>query len=268
MNRIVILVTFAYYLCAHVNCSDDANAASGEPKVSMLSSLTESNGGRVWMNATRKPTNVSGLCEIEETYEETVEVIDKIPFEVEVEVWCWTLRCTEMETRYREEKRTQNVTKTRKIETCCENHEEDPDTKECKPICVRPCENYGICSAPDTCKCEHGYEGKYCEIDPHPQGNLIGPNVCEKEELREETIRVVEQELVPKEDTQWCWPKLRCTTTKMVRQPVEKLSKIVKPHVMKFCCEGFVQNFMKNRCLPIALVEGISQQQQVQKVVD
>lgn len=134
MNRIVILVTFAYFLCAHVNCNDDANAASGEPKVSMLSmlskyielngtftdenmkgSLTESSGGRVWMNATRKPTNVIGLCEVEETVEETEEVIDKIPYEVEVDVWCWTLRCTEMETRYREEKRTQNVTKTRLI---------------------------------------------------------------------------------------------------------------------------------------------------------
>lgn len=145
MKRIVILVTFAYYLCASVMCSDDGtqqriqNDASGEPKVSMLSmlskyielngtfidenmkgSLTESYGG-VWLNATRKPivlkpTAVSGLCEIEETFEAVEEIIEKIPFEVDVEVWCWPeIRCTEKETRYREERRTQNVTKTRLV---------------------------------------------------------------------------------------------------------------------------------------------------------
>lgn len=51
---------------------------------------------------------------------------------------------------------------------CCENYEQDPDAHrdnlECKPICVRPCENYGICSEPNTCKCEHGYKGEYCEV--------------------------------------------------------------------------------------------------------
>lgn len=116
---------------------EDAHVASDKPKVSMLSmlnkyielngtfidenmkgSLTESYGS-VWLNATRKPTMkptaVTGLCEIEETFEETEQVIEKIPYQVEVEVWCWSIRCTEWETRYREEKRTENVTKTRLV---------------------------------------------------------------------------------------------------------------------------------------------------------
>lgn len=77
-------------------------------------SLTESYGG-VWLNATQKPTN--GLCEIEETYVEEVSITDKIPYDVEVEVWCWSIRCTEWETRYRNEIRKENVTKTRLVFT-------------------------------------------------------------------------------------------------------------------------------------------------------
>lgn len=103
--------------------------------------------------------------------------------------------------------------------------------------------------------------------DPFPEGIISGPNVCERSELREETIKITEQQLVPKEDSVWCWPKIRCSTTKMVNQPVEKLSKITKPHTVKFCCDGFVLNFRQNRCLPHALVEGISDQQYQQAVV-
>jgi hypothetical protein len=50
------------------------------------------------------------------------------------------------------------------VSQCCENYERESDTDECRPICVRPCDNYGTCIEPDTCRCEHGYEGKYCEI--------------------------------------------------------------------------------------------------------
>lgn len=108
----------------------------------------------------------------------------------------------------------------------------------------------------------------YVNIDPLPEGILSGPNVCEREEMREEVVRVMDQQLVPREETSWCWPKIRCSTTKMVNQPVEKLSKIVKPHRVKYCCDGFVQNFMGNRCLSVALVEGISQQKFQQTVVE
>lgn len=75
----------------------------------MKGSMTESYGG-VWLNATVRP---SGLCELEEAYVEEVSITERVPYQVEVEVWCWSVRCTEWETRYREEVRKENVTKTR-----------------------------------------------------------------------------------------------------------------------------------------------------------
>lgn len=264
-----MIFIFIAYFYAHVLCQD---YQSVEPLVtekvrpSMLSmmskyielngtfdevikgSLTESYGG-VWLNATQKPTN--GLCETEETYVEEVSITDKIPYDVEVEVWCWSIRCTEWETRYRDEIRKENVTKTRKVAQCCENYEMNPETNECEPICMRSCENFGACVAPDTCKCDYGYQGKYCEIDTIPEGLLSGPNVCEREEMREEIVRVMEQEIVERVEKEWCWPKIRCTKTKLEAVPVEKLQKMIKPHVMRYCCEGYAQNFKGNRCFPV-----------------
>ena len=73
--------------------------------------------------------------------------------------------------------------------------------------------------------------------------------------MREEVVRVMEQELVEREIKEWCWPKIRCSKTKMEAVPVEKVQKMIKPHRMRFCCDGFAQNFMGNRCIPIQLVE-------------
>lgn len=79
----------------------------------MKGSTTESAFGRVWLNATERP---SGICELEEEYTEEIEIVEKIPFDVEVEVWCWSaVRCTEWETHYREEKHKKNVTQTRLV---------------------------------------------------------------------------------------------------------------------------------------------------------
>jgi len=246
----VIFISVAYFY-AQVFCQDYQNVeplVTEKNRPSMLSSLTESYGG-VWLNATQKPTN--GLCEIEEIYVEEVSITDKIPYDVEVEVWCWSIRCTEWETRYRDEIRRENVTKTRKVAQCCENYEMNPETNECEPICMRSCENFGACVAPDTCKCDYGYQGKYCEIDTIPEGLLSGPNVCEREEMREEIVRVMEQEIVERVEKEWCWPKIRCTKTKLESVPVEKLQKMIKPHVMRYCCEGHAQNFKGNRCFPV-----------------
>lgn len=127
----VIFITLACF-CAQALCQDASENVGGAKsndkyRPSMLSmmskyiemngtidevmkgSMTESYGG-VWLNATQRP---SGMCETEETYDEEVTITDRIPYQVEVEVWCWSIRCTEWETHYREEKRKQNVTKTR-----------------------------------------------------------------------------------------------------------------------------------------------------------
>lgn len=132
----VIFITFAYF-CAYVLCQENYQEfqsveplATEKVRPSMLSmlskyiemngtfdevmkgSMTESYGG-VWLNATQRPVN--GLCEIDDTYVEEVTITDRIPYQVEVDVWCWSFRCTEWETRYRDEMRKENVTKTRSV---------------------------------------------------------------------------------------------------------------------------------------------------------
>ena len=100
--------------------------------------------------------------------------------------------------------------------------------------------------------------------DTLPDNLLSGPNVCERMEMHEEMERIVEQELVETTIKEWCWPKIRCSYTKMEQTPVEKMRKSVKPHTVKYCCSGYAQNYRKNRCLPIEFVEGDDQQQVVQ----
>lgn len=137
MKRVVFI--FAAYFCAHVLCQElqelenvEYVPATEQYRASMLSmlskivemngtidevmkgSMTESYGG-VWLNATQAPI---GLCELEETYVEEVSITDRIPYQVEVDVWCWTVRCTEWETRYRDHIRKENVTKTRSVFQC------------------------------------------------------------------------------------------------------------------------------------------------------
>lgn len=96
-------------------------------------------------------------------------------------------------------------------------------------------------------------------IDALPEGILSGSNVCERDEMKEEVVRVMEQELVETTFKEWCWPKIRCTKTKMETMPVEKVQKMIKPHRVRYCCEGTAQNFMGNRCIPYEL-EGNQQQ--------
>lgn len=132
MKQSIFFVVFAYF-CASALCQNfealenfEAPASSRPSMLSMLSKFIEYNGtiddvlqgsmtesyGGVWLNATERS---SGICEIEETYIEEVSITDRTPYQVEVEVWCWSIRCTEWETRYREAVRKQNVTKTRLV---------------------------------------------------------------------------------------------------------------------------------------------------------
>lgn len=97
-------------------------------------------------------------------------------------------------------------------------------------------------------------------IDALPEGVLSGPNVCEREEMREEVVRVMEQELVETTIKEWCWPKIRCQKTKMEPMSVEKLQKMIKPHRVRYCCDGFAQNFIGNRCIAVQYVDDSQQQ--------
>lgn len=80
--------------------------------------------------------------------------------------------------------------------------------------------------------------------DSLPEGILTGPNVCERDEMKEEVVRVTEQELVETTIKEWCWPKIRCEKKKMETMPVEKLQKMLKSRRVRYCCEGTAQNFM------------------------
>jgi hypothetical protein len=133
MSRVVSFALLAY-LFAHVACQGMQEFAKGAERRSMLGMLakiielngtidqvllaeqgstTEQMFGRVWFNATERPL---GICEHEEEFTEEIEVIERIPMQVEVEVWCWSeVRCTEWETHYREEKQKKNVTQTRSV---------------------------------------------------------------------------------------------------------------------------------------------------------
>lgn len=128
MNRFAFIILFAQ--CALLCLAHPQPEVATGDRISMLGMLTkfiELNGtidqvmsegsttesafGRVWLNATERP---SGVCEIEEEFTEEIIVTERIPYDVEVEVWCWSaIRCTEWETHYREEKHKKNVTQTR-----------------------------------------------------------------------------------------------------------------------------------------------------------
>ena len=97
-------------------------------------------------------------------------------------------------------------------------------------------------------------------IDALPDNLLSGPNVCERVEMREEMERIIEQELVETSYKEWCWPKIRCTHTKIEQMPVEKQKKAIKPYPVKYCCHGYAKNYKGNRCLPIENTEDVQQQ--------
>ncbi|KFB53705.1 hypothetical protein ZHAS_00022081 [Anopheles sinensis] len=58
-----------------------------------------------------------------------------------------------------------NVTKTRRVEFCCEGYQEqrtdNGTSAECLPICRGGC-IHGVCQAPNICSCESGFAGKHC----------------------------------------------------------------------------------------------------------
>lgn len=120
----------------------------------------------IWLNSTQRPDNYSVLCQQQEEFNVTVTTIEREPYEVEVEVWCWSgVRCTELETHYREVKYEKTETRTRMIDVCCEGYSRNIDNDLCVPFCSEPCQNDGICVAPNKCGlCAFGYEGDFCEI--------------------------------------------------------------------------------------------------------
>lgn len=182
MWKILLIVLFSL-VC--VNCRTIETRTEGTfstPRPSMLNMMAkfiEANKtidqiisenpehARHWFNATRKPpTDFISICPQEEEFLEEEQEVKKIPYEVQVEVWCWssTFKCMETEIHYRDEIIKKNVTKKRMVEACCDGFEINPNSEKCEPVCSQFCENNGFCVAPETCHCEFGYEGNFCQI--------------------------------------------------------------------------------------------------------
>lgn len=111
------------------------------------------------------------VCIRYESYAELETVPRNQTVQVLTREWCLEIppRCTSYRPEIKEVYVKQNVTKTRKIEYCCEGYEEHPRNSSeevvpslvCHPICRGGC-GRGSCTSPNVCSCEAGVTGKHC----------------------------------------------------------------------------------------------------------
>jgi multiple epidermal growth factor-like domains protein 10/11 len=80
---------------------------------------------------------------------------------------------------------------------------------------------------------------------------LEGPNVCKK--IDKYNVTVVVAEMVPFQETKmvWCakFPP-RCPKTEIKLRQVNKTQTLEKARAIRECCEGYVENSQRNRCIP------------------
>ncbi|XP_058056753.1 uncharacterized protein LOC131208121 [Anopheles bellator] len=105
------------------------------------------------------------VCYRYESYTETETIPRNQTVQVLTRQWCLEIppRCTSYRTEIKEVFVKQNVTKTRRVEFCCEGYQEHRTGSgtECRPICRGGCV-HGVCLAPNVCSCEAGFSGKHC----------------------------------------------------------------------------------------------------------
>ncbi|XP_058122439.1 uncharacterized protein LOC131293312 [Anopheles ziemanni] len=107
------------------------------------------------------------VCYRYESFTETETIPRNQTVQVLTRQWCLEIppRCTSYRTEVKEVFVKQNVTKTRRVEFCCEGYQEqrtdNGTTAECRPICRGGC-IHGVCQAPNVCSCEAGFAGKHC----------------------------------------------------------------------------------------------------------
>lgn len=81
--------------------------------------------------------------------------------------------------------------------------------------------------------------------------DLEGPNVCKR--IDHYNVTVLVAALVPYEETKnvWCaQPPFRCRKTEVKMRQVEKTEVLEKTRAIRECCEGFIENPAKNKCIP------------------
>uniref|UniRef100_A0A1Y9J0J9 EMI domain-containing protein n=1 Tax=Anopheles quadriannulatus TaxID=34691 RepID=A0A1Y9J0J9_ANOQN len=107
------------------------------------------------------------VCYRYESYTETETIPRNQTVQVLTRQWCLEIppRCTSYRTEIKEVFVKQNITKTRRVEFCCEGYQErrtgNGTIGECRPICRGGC-IHGECQTPNMCSCEAGFSGKHC----------------------------------------------------------------------------------------------------------
>ncbi|XP_055642823.1 uncharacterized protein LOC129779401 [Toxorhynchites rutilus septentrionalis] len=143
-------------------------------ETSFMSILQLISGSLVVLLLGRSYGSDDHLCIRYESYTELETVPRNQTVQVLTREWCLEIppRCTSYRPEIKEVYVKLNVTKTRKIEYCCDGFEEysqenladsgtSPLKRTCRPICRGGC-GRGSCVSPNMCSCEAGFTGKHC----------------------------------------------------------------------------------------------------------
>lgn len=80
---------------------------------------------------------------------------------------------------------------------------------------------------------------------------LEGPNVCKK--IDNYNVTVVVTEMAPYQETKMVWCAQippRCRKTEIKLRQVNKTEVLEKSRAIRECCEGYIENDLRNRCVP------------------
>ncbi|XP_026684064.1 protein draper-like [Diaphorina citri] len=95
-------------------------------------------------------------------------------------------------------------------------------------------------------------------LSPSVRGELIGPNVCTRNEAFTTIVRVSETVPYQKREIVWCFslpPK--CSVYKMGYRQVYKNDTITQTRLVEECCKGYMLSPAGNRCVPVCTDECI-----------
>ncbi|XP_058791245.1 uncharacterized protein LOC131664288 [Phymastichus coffea] len=124
------------------------------------------------------------VCHRVENYTVTLKEQYVEPVEIHTLVWCLQIppRCSQKRTELRERWRTKMEVKFKSVPVCCEGYviQEPVGNGSADAKCVPHCKKCrsGVCSAPNECTCDPGFQGQDCASEC-PQGTW-GRN-CERE---------------------------------------------------------------------------------------
>lgn len=80
---------------------------------------------------------------------------------------------------------------------------------------------------------------------------LEGPNVCKR--IDNYNVTVVVTDMVPYQESKTVWCAQippRCRKTEIKLRQVEKTQVLEKMRAVRECCEGYIENSSRNRCIP------------------